>query len=189
MRILLVLALLPFAAQAQPGPDVLFLDPCASASYGVPLQNVARNDVQVSTYGVGTDDEPSSSGNCIRNVAVLEHAQLLYEFDRRTGNWLIVAPESGDVLHPDSLQAGIAARRLRWGPGALQVCYMGYGGQHDGKGWHLMEPRTWERSIVRLEAPEGAYLVAMTMSYLEPDGVIEVRGRSVVVEGAILRIP
>jgi hypothetical protein len=187
-NLLLGIGLLPLCAFAQPGPDVLFLDPCASASYGVPLQNIARNDVQVSTYGVGTDDVPSSSGNCLRNVSVYEHAAFLYEFDPRTGNWSIVSPKSGDVLHPDSLQAGIAARRLRWGPGSLQVCYMGYGGQHDGKGWHLMEPRTWERSIVRLTTPEAVYLVAMTVSYLEPEGIIDVRGRRVVLEGEPLPI-
>lgn len=189
MKVLLVLACLPFAALAQPGPDLLFLEPCAASSYGVPLHNVARNDVQVSTYGAGTDDVPSSSGNCVRNVGVYEHAQLLYAFDPSTGSWLIVAPKSGDVLHPDSLQAGIAARRLRWGPGALPICYMGYGAQHDGKGWHLMEPRMWERSIVRVEAPEGVYLIAMTVAYLEPDGIIDVRGRRAGLEGYALHIP
>lgn len=185
---LLIAMLLPLIASAQPGPDVLFLDPCGSASYGVPLQNVARNDVQVSTYGVGTDDVPSSSGNCLRNVVTYEHAQFLHEFDPRTGNWSIVSPKPGEVLHPDSLQAGLRARRLRWGPGALQVCYRGYGGQHDGKGWHLMEPRTWERSIVRLTTTEAVFLVAMTVTYLEPDGIIDVRGRRVVLEGEPLPI-
>lgn len=188
MKTLLLLAWLPLAAQAQPGPDVLFLDPCGSASYGVPLQNVARNDVQVVTYSVGTDDVPSSTGNCLRNVVPYEHAQFLHELDPRTGTWSILSPKPGDVLHPDSLKAGLIARRLLWGPDALQVCYMGYGGQFDGKGWHLMEPRTWERSIVRLTTSEAVYLVEMTIAFLLPDGTVDVRGRSVVLEGSPLNI-
>lgn len=185
---LIILMLLPVIASAQPGPLERFLDPCGSASYGVPLQNVARNDVQVVTYSVGTDDVPSSTGNCLRNVVPYEHAQFLHELDPRTGTWSILSPKPGDVLHPDSLKAGLLARRLLWGPDALQVCYMGYGGQFDGKGWHLIEPRTWERSIVRLTTPEANYLVAMTVTYLEPDGIIEVHGRSVVLEGEPLPI-
>ncbi len=188
MKTLLVLAYLPFAALAQPGPDVLFLDPCTSASYGVPLQNVARNDVQVSTYGVGTDDEPSSSGNCVRNVMLMDHAEFLLEKSPMGNYWEPAHPEVGDVLHPASLEAGLTSGRYRWGKGVLHICYMGYGAQHDGKGWHLMEPRTWERSIVRVQAPEAVYLVTMTVTYLEPDGIIDVRGRRAVLEGEPLPI-
>jgi hypothetical protein len=188
MKILLVLACLPFAAYAQPGPDALFLEPCGMGSYGVPLQNVARNDVQVITYGVGTDDVPSSSGNCIRNITLMDHADFLLEKSPMGYYWEPAHPKAGEVLHPDSLQAGITSGRYRWGKGVLHICYQGYGAQHDGKGWHLMEPRTWERSIVRLATPEATYLVAMTVTYREPDGIIEVRGRRVVLEGEPLPI-
>jgi hypothetical protein len=187
MKALLVLACLPFAAFAQPGPDMHFLEPCGQGHYGVALQDTRRNDVQVITTSIGTDDMPSSSGNCIRRVGLYEHADFLLERDHQ-GYHLIYAPKAGEVLHPDSLARGIASGRYRWGKSTLPICYQGYGSQFDGKGWHLMEPRTWERSILRLTTPEAAYLVAMTVAYLEPEGRIDVRGGPVVVEGTALSI-
>ena len=83
---LLFALLLPLIASAQPGPDVLFLDPCGSASYGVPLQNVARNDVQVSTYGVNTNNIPNNSKNYLHNMITYEHAQFLHTFNPKTKN-------------------------------------------------------------------------------------------------------
>lgn len=186
MKVLLFAALLPFAAHAQPGDD-LFADPCASASSGVPLQNIQRDDVQVVTYGVGTDDVPSSSGHCVRQVALMDNAEFLLQKSHQ-GSWFIAEPKTGDVLHPDSLASGIAAGRLRWGKSTLPICRQGYGAQHDGKGWHLVEPRAWERSIVRITTPEGNYLVAMSVQFRTPDGSIEVRGRSVVREGTALSV-
>lgn len=187
MKTLIVLACLPFAASAQPGRDDALLDPCGTVGYSVALQDGRRFDVHVMTRGVGTDDVPSSSGNCIRNVHLYEHADFLMEKDHQ-GYYVVHAPKAGDVLHPDALQAGIASGRFKWGKYTLPICYQGYGAQFDGKGWHLQEPRTWERSIVRLTTPEGTYLVAMTVDYLEPDGRIEVRGRRVVLEGGPLPI-
>ncbi|MBK7946261.1 MAG: hypothetical protein IPJ85_13575 [Flavobacteriales bacterium] len=186
MKFLLLLSFLPLFVVAQPGPELLFLDPCGMGGYGVPLQDIARNDVQVMTLGVGTDDVPSSSGNCIRRVVNYEHSEFLHEKDRQ-GYWVIAAPKAGDVLHPDSLKAGLAAGRLRWGPGALHVCYKGYGAQHDGKGWMMMEPRDWERSIVRITTSEAVYLAEMTITLLLPDGTLDVRGRGVL-EGTPLNI-
>lgn len=180
MRTLSLLALLPFAAHAQPGE--LFLDLCASGSYDVPLQNMARNDVRVATTSIGTDDVPSSSGNCIRQVMLAEHADFLLERNHQ-GDYLIAEPKAGDVLHHDSLQAGIASGRLRWGKYNMPICYKGYGAQHDGKGWHLVEPRTWERSVVRLTTPDGIFIMQMTVRCLEPDGVIDVRGGPVMIAG------
>ncbi|MBP7409670.1 MAG: hypothetical protein KA941_13010 [Flavobacteriales bacterium] len=183
----LLLFTLAFTATAQPGPDLLFLEPCGRGHYGVALQDTKRFDVQVMTYGIGTDDEPSSSGNCIRQLDLYEHADLLMEWNRN-GYYIVHAPKAGEVLHPDSLKAGLASGRFKWGKTTLPICYQGYGAQADGKGWHLHEPRTWERSIVRLTTPEATYLVAMTVAYLEPDGRIEVRGRRVVLEGEPLPI-
>ncbi len=187
MKNLFVLGLLPFAALAQPGPYMLFREPFGIGHYGVALQDTRRFDVQVMTLGQGTDDVPSSSGNCIRQVNLYEHADFLLERDHQ-GYHLVHEPKADDVLHPDSLAAGLASGRFRWGKSTLRICYQGYGGQHDGKGWHLVEPRTWERSIVRLTRPEATYLVVMTVTYLEPDGLIDVRGGPVVLEGEPLLI-
>ncbi len=187
MKLCFLFTILPFIAQGQPGIEH-FLNPCGTASYGVPLQNIARNDVQVLTYGMGTDDVPSSSGHCIRTVRNYEHAQFLHALDRRTGYWQVVSPKAGDVLHPDSLRAGIAAGRLRWAAGAMPICYQGYGAQHDGTGWQQVEPRDWERSIVRITTPEAVYLVEMTIAFLLPDGAVDVRGRNLVLEGSPLNI-
>ena len=187
MKTVLLLALLPLAATAQPGDD-LFRDPCGMGGYGVALQDISRFDMQVNTLSVGTDDVPSSSGNCVRNVTCRAHAQFLVERDDQN-NWNIVLPKPGDVLHPDSLKAGIAAGKLRWGPGQLTVCYQGYGAQNDGKGWKLVEPRTWERSVVRVETPDAVYLVAMTIVCHLQDGTLDVRGARAVEEGAALPIP
>lgn len=188
MKILLLLTCLPFAALAQPGEDPFAgHEPCGLGHYGVALQATDRQDVQVVTRSQGTDDVPSSSGNCIRQVHLMEHADFLLEKNHQ-GYYLIARPEAGDVLHPDSLQGGIATGRFRWGKGTLPICYQGYGAQFDGKGWHPMEPRTWERSVVRLTTAEGTYLVVMTVDYLEPDGIIDVRGSRVVLEGEPLPI-
>lgn len=185
--LLLSIGLLPLFAHAQPGDD-RFFEPCGgNAHYGVALQNTQRFDMYVMTLSQGTDDVPSSSGNCIRQVHLAEHAQYLLERDRQ-GYHVIHAPKPGEVLHPDTLKHGLATDRFRWGKSTMPICYQGYGAQADGKGWHLLEPRTWERSIVRLSTPEATYLVAMSVAYLEPDGIIDVRGRRVVLEGEPLPI-
>lgn len=188
MRILLLsIGLHPLFAVAQPSDD-FFLQPCGPpASYGVALQDVRRSDLEVVSSSQGTDDVPSSSGHCTRGIVNRAHARFLYDRDRN-GAWVILHPDSGDVLHPDSLQKGIAAGRLRWDHGHLPVCYMGYGSQHDGKGWHLMEEREWKRSIVRVETPDAVYLVSVLVECVLPDGIIEVRGRRVVLEGEPLPI-
>ncbi len=174
-------------ACAQPGDDP-FAIPCGMASDGRPLQDTRRDDIQVITTSMGTDDVPSSSGHCTRQVMLLDHAEFLLERNHQ-GYHLIAEPKAGDVLHPDPLRAGLATGRYRWGKSYMPICHQGYGAQFDGKGWHPVEPRTWERSIVRLVTPEAIYLVAMTVAYLEPDGIIEVRGRRVVLEGDPLPIP
>ena len=61
--------------------------------------------------------------------------------------------------------------------------------QHDGKGWKLVEPRTWERSVVRVETPDAVYLVAMTIVCHLQDGTLDVRGARAVEEGSALPIP
>ncbi|MCC6542435.1 MAG: hypothetical protein IT225_09465 [Flavobacteriales bacterium] len=188
MKLVLALLFLPLAANAQPGDDP-FLEPgCLMGSYGVALQNIDRHDVQVITTSMGTDDVPSSSGHCTRQVMLMDHADFLLENDHQGNYYLIAEPHAGDTLHPDTLKAGLASGRYRWGKSNMPICYQGYGAQFDGKGWHLMEPRTWERSIVRLSTPEAVYLVAMTVAYFEPEGRIEVRGRRVVLEGEPLPI-
>lgn len=189
MRILSILLLfkLAFAASAQPGPPRMPPGPCLSGIFSMPLQDVRRHDVQVVSTSMGTDDVPSSSGNCIQQVVLREHADFLLERDRQ-GYHVIYAAKEGEVLHPDSLKAGLAADRFRWGKSSMPICYQGYGSQFDGKGWHLMEPRTWERSIVRLTTEDAVYLVAMTVTYREPGGTIEVRGRRVLQEGEPLPI-
>lgn len=187
MKAIPILLALPLFAHAQPGPEHMPPGPCVSGRYGVPLQDVRRHDVEVISTSMGTDDVPSSSGNCIRQVVLHEHADFLLERDRQ-GYHVIYAAKEGDVLHPDSLKAGLATDRFRWGKSTMPICYQGYGSQADGKGWHLMEPRTWERSIVRLTTEDAIYLVAMTVAYLEPHGTIEVRGPRVVQEGTPLPI-
>lgn len=188
MKILLLLTCLPFAALAQPGEDPFAEpEPCGLGHYGAALQDTNRQDVQVVTLGQGTDDVPSSSGNCIRRVHLYEHADFLMEKHHQS-YYVVHAPKAGDVLHPDSLKAGIVSGRFKWGKDTLPICYQGYGAQFDGKGWHRQEPRTWERSIVRLTTPEAVYLVAMTVACQETDGSIEVRSGRVVLEGEPLPI-
>lgn len=180
------LLLLACAAYAQPGDDPYNI-PCGMASYDVPLQDARRNDVRVLTLAEGTDDIPSSSGNCVRQVNLADHADFLLERNHQ-GYYLVFVPKAGEVLHPDTLAAGIAAGRYRWGKYTLPICYQGYGAQADGMGWHLIEPRTWERSIVRLSTPDGIFWVVMMVRYREPDGFIDVRGGPLVVEGTPLSI-
>ena len=97
-------------------------------------------------------------------------------------------PKAGDVLHPDSRWAGIARGRYRWSKSTLAICYQGYGTAADGLGWRLVEPRAWERSIIRLRTEEANYIALMTARYLQPDVIIDVRSGAVVVEGTALTI-
>lgn len=183
----MTIVLLPVCAPAQPGEEP-FQEPCGGhASYGVPLQDIRRFDLEVVSSSWGTDDVPSSSGNCTRGVVNRAHASFLHVSDGR-GGLTVFHPDSGDVLHPDSLKKGLATGRLAWGNGHLPVCYMGYGAQNDGKGWHLMDEREWKRSIVRVETPEAVYLVAVLVNCLLPNGIIDVRGARVVLEGEPLPI-
>lgn len=185
--LLLVAAFVPLCVYAQPGIDY-FREPCGGpASYGVVLQDVRRFDLEVVSGSMGTEDEPSSSGICTRGISNRAHAQFLHERDRN-GALAVLHPDSGDVLHPDSLKRGLATGRYLWGNGHLPVCYSGYGSQFDGKGWQLMDEREWKRTIVRVETPEAVYLVAVLVNYLLPDGTIDVRGRRVVLEGEPLPI-
>lgn len=178
---------LPLAVVAQPDMDP-FRQPCGGpASYGVVLQDVRRFDLEVVSGSMGTDDEPSSSGNCTRGIVNRAHASFLHERDGR-GGLMVFHPDSGAVLHPDSLKKGLATGRLIWGNGHLPVCYMGYGAQNDGKGWHLMDAREWKRTVVRVETPEATYLVCVVVDCLLPDGRVEVHGARVVLEGEPLPI-
>lgn len=45
-----------------------------------------------------------------------------------------------------------------------------------------------EASIVRVETPDAVHLVAVLVECVLPDGIIEVRGRRVVLEGEPLPI-
>lgn len=178
----LACCLLPLLPHAQPGYE-LFREPCGGpASYGVVLQDVRRFDLEVVSGSMGTDDEPSSSGNCTRGIVNRAHASFLHLSDGR-GGLMVFHPDSGYVLQPESLKKGLATGRLMWGNGHLPVCYMGYGAQSDGKGWRLMDEREWKRSIVRVETPEATYLVEVMVDCLLPDGLVQVHGTRVVLEG------
>ncbi|HRH39643.1 MAG TPA: hypothetical protein PK760_14935, partial [Flavobacteriales bacterium] len=122
-----------------------------------------------------------------RGIVNRAHASFLHVRDDR-GALMVFHPDSGAVLEPEALKKDLASGRLLWGNGHLPVCYMGYGAQNDGKGWHLMDEREWKRSIVRVETPEATYLVEVLVDCFLPDGFVQVHGARVVLEGEPLPI-
>lgn len=139
MRSVLLLALLPFVAHAQPG-DELFPEPCGSFPYEeVDLTGDGLPDLAISGMAEGTDDEPSSCGQCTRMVQCLPGTTLLMSRDPY-GMIAIRSLARGDTLTSAQLTEGLRKQQLFWWQDQVPVVHWGYGCQAG-------RPLVWDKGI------------------------------------------
>ncbi|MEZ4806111.1 MAG: hypothetical protein R2815_01385 [Flavobacteriales bacterium] len=187
LRYLLFFALLlPFVTIAQPGPPEM--DTCPFTGYDLYPIDPKRPDFRVAMFSEGTEDVPSSTGNCRMVVATLAHVDLLYAVDQR-GNLVSDWPQQGYVLHPDSLAQGLARYRFRWLPGQLDIAYRGYGAAFTGMDWTAIDPRGYTQAIARVRTPEGNWLCFVRASSSPGQGFSEFHALATVREGEPLHWP
>jgi hypothetical protein len=157
MRTLLLslLCALHLGARAQPGFDRNY---CGFApNDSIDITNDGIPDLVVLGFRIGTDDEPSSSGNCYLNVANLPGTTLLNVRDAN-GYWRTKVCAEGEQITamPTRPQDDLQIPLVNYTDGYMLVAYWGYGHQsalvtvkpdlaahryvfrtmHQGKLWH-----------------------------------------------------
>ena len=129
----LLLILIPFTTQAQPGDWLERLhNPCGFApTDSIDLTNDGIPDLMVQGFSNGTDDVPSSSGSCTLHLTNLPGTTLLNALDPHQGYWLVktCAPGERIAAMDTSIQDDLRIPRTKYADGSIQVAYWGYGGQ------------------------------------------------------------
>lgn len=128
-----VLLALSFAlpATAQHGYPEEFLNYCGFATNdSIDITHDGIPDLVVVGFRSGTDDEPSSSGNCYLQVATLRGTALLNIRDPQ-GYWRTEVCSQGEHIAAvdTSAQDDLRIPQTTYTIGSVQVAYWGYGGQ------------------------------------------------------------
>ncbi len=126
--LLLCACVLGYGLQAQPYFDRNY---CGFApNDSIDLTNDGIPDVVVQGLSSGTDDEPSSSGNCMLYVVNLPGTTLLHTKDAQ-GYWRIKPFAIGDRVAAidTTVQDDLRIPTIHYTDGSIQVAYWGYGGQ------------------------------------------------------------
>jgi hypothetical protein len=96
----------------------------------IDLTNDGIPDLVVLGFRTGTDDEPSSSGNCHLHVMNLPGTTLLHTKDAQ-GYWRVKHFNAGERVAAidTTLQDDLRIPTIHSTDGSIQVAYWGYGGQ------------------------------------------------------------
>ncbi|MBL7946765.1 MAG: hypothetical protein JNN32_11940 [Flavobacteriales bacterium] len=129
MRIALLLPILLSAvtAASQPNFDRNY---CGFApNDSIDLTNDGIPDLVVLGFRSGTDDEPSSSGNCYLHVMNLPGTSFLNSRDEQ-GRWRLKVYNKGDSIRAVSTrpQDDLQIPLVNYTDGSIPVAYWGYGG-------------------------------------------------------------
>ena len=121
------------ASVAQPGdPSFLrFLDPCGiPPNDSIDITNDGIPDLVVQGFRSGTDDEPSSSGNCHLHVMNLPGTTLLSDLDG-SGYRRTKVCAKGDTVHvlDTKRRDDLHIPGPAYADGSIPVAYWGYGHQ------------------------------------------------------------
>jgi hypothetical protein len=96
----------------------------------IDLTNDGIPDLVVLGFRTGTDDEPSSSGNCHLHVMNLPGTSLLNSRDEQ-GRWRLKVCSEGDGIRavPTRPQDDLQIPLVNYTDGSIPMAYWGYGGQ------------------------------------------------------------
>lgn len=146
----------------------------------IDLTNDGIPDLVVLGFRSGTDDVPSSSGNCHLHVVNLKGTSLLNSRDEH-GRWRLKASSMGDGIRAvptrplDDLQTPV----MNYTDGSIPVAYWGYGGQAEqfteipnlNDQYYVFRPvangRTWHGSF-SIEPPVQMDQVKVRVEVLVP---------------------
>lgn len=126
--LLLSMLVLGLCTSAQPDLDRNY---CGFApNDSIDITNDGIPDLVVQGFRSGTDDEPSSSGNCYLHVMNLPGTSLLNSRDGQ-GRWRLKACSEGDGIRavPTRPQDDLRIPLVNYTDGSISVAYWGYGGQ------------------------------------------------------------
>jgi len=130
--ILLFLLFAAFAASAQPGDiELHFTDPCGMPPTDtLDLSGDGIPDLIVHGRSVGTEDEPSSSGSCMRSIRTLPGTSLLCSLGRN-GDRSPHAFAFGDTLpeFDKGIPNDMQIPHFLFTDGSIDVLQWGYGNQ------------------------------------------------------------
>lgn len=124
----LLLGVVATGIQAQPDLDRNY---CGFApNDSIDLTHDGIPDLVVQGFRSGTDDEPSSSGNCYLYVMNLPGTTMLNTRDAQ-GYWRITVCSKGDSIPALSTrpQDDLQIPKVHYTDGSVQVAYWGYGHQ------------------------------------------------------------
>ena len=140
-----------------------------------------RADLWLHGMSEGTDDVPSSTGQCIQALASRPHVRMLYGHDAR-GNWDLWHPDAHGTLEPATLAEGLTTGAHGWDHGDLRVAWMGYGSAFDGNGWQGTHDGA-VRLLLRVTTDAGVQLAMVQVSTTDTEGFSELEVLGVVPEG------
>lgn len=129
MRIALLLPILLSAVTAASQPD-FDRNYCGFApNDSIDITNDGIPDLVVLGFRSGTDDEPSSSGNCYLHVMNLPGTSFLNSRDEQ-GRWRLKVCNKGDSIRAVSTrpQDDLQIPLVNYTDGSIPVAYWGYGG-------------------------------------------------------------
>jgi hypothetical protein len=130
MKSLLLLSMLVLGLCTSAQPD-LDRNYCGFApNDSIDITNDGIPDLVVQGFRSGTDDEPSSSGNCHLHVMNLPGTSLLNSRDEQ-GRWRLKVCSEGDGIRavPTRPQDDLQPPLVNYTDGSIPVAYWGYGGQ------------------------------------------------------------
>jgi len=129
MRTSLILPVLLSAVTAASQPD-FDRNYCGFApNDSIDLTHDGIPDLVVQGFRSGTDDEPSSSGNCYLHVMNLPGTSFLNSRDEQ-GRWRLKVCNKGDRISavPNRPQDDLQIPLVNYTDGSIPVAYWGYGG-------------------------------------------------------------
>ncbi len=172
------LLVLSFSTSAQPDFDRNY---CGFApNDSIDISNDGIPDLVVQGFRNGTDDEPSSSGNCVLYVLNLPGTTLLNTKDAQ-GYWRVKHFALGDRVEAidTTVQDDLRIPTINYTDGSIRVAYWGYGGNADQytvtpnlKAQHYVfntraNGRTWHGSFT-IEPPVHTDQVKVRVGVLVP---------------------
>lgn len=146
----------------------------------IDLTNDGIPDLVVLGFRSGTDDEPSSSGNCYLHVMNLTGTSILNVRDEQ-GRWRLKVCSKGDSIRavPTRPQDDLQVPLVNYTDGSIPVAYWGYGGQAEPfttapnlNDQHYVfrtvaNDRTWH-GYFTIEPPLGKNMVKVRVGALVP---------------------
>jgi len=124
---------------AQPtDPDFYLDDPCHfPPDSSIDLNGDGIADLIIGSNSWGTDDVPSSGGNCFRQIRTAQDTYFLNTLDYRNSPSLEYA-QPGDTLHIPEIELSVQQYKMVWqNNDMINMIAWGYGTHHTA--WEILE--------------------------------------------------